>query len=128
MKIQKLFFGKDNCLKINLTDNKECFFEFGKSIEKKENENKEEKQKWFWKTIKFSDIELGEIIDILEKNEGSKSFFHNFKGEKTQIWIKKNQEYFNIKIKEVNKGLSRGEQIVFRELLKKIILEISTKK
>ena len=118
--LQKAFFGKNNCLKITLNNNMECYFEFGTP-------KKETKDGWNWKPVKFSDIELGEIISVLEGEKEGINFFHDFKGDKTQIWIKKTDKFFSIKVKELSKGLNNGEQIVLREILKHIIVRMNIK-
>lgn len=128
--MQKAFFGKDNCLKLTLSEKideknklnneKECYFEFGTP---KQNS----KEGWNWKPVKFNDAELGEIINVLEGKKDSVSFFHDFKGDKTQIWIKKSEKFFSIKVKELSKGLNDGEQRVLLELLKHVIIRMSIK-
>lgn len=131
--LQKAFFGKDNCLKLTLTEkyneqNKpnyskineyECYMEFGMP--------KQNSKDWHWKPVKFSDTEIGEIINVLEGKKQQASFFHDFKGEKTQIWIKKTEKFFSVKVKEMSKGLNEGEQRVLLELLKHIIVRMNIK-
>ena len=112
--IGKAFFGKNNCLKAYLNEKLEFYFEFGK----KENE-------WTWKKVKMNDMELGDIITVLEGEKNSVSFFHDFKGEKTQIWITKKEDAFFIKVKELTKNLTRGEQIILREILKHSIVRMN---
>jgi hypothetical protein len=120
--LSKAFFGKDNCLKVYLNDKLECYFEFG--TPKKQSSSQEDK-KWVWKPVKFNDAELGEMIGVLEGRKESVSFFHNFKGEKTQIWVRKNDDKFSIKVKELAKGLNFGEQMVLRELLGHCIVRMN---
>jgi len=126
--LQKAFFGKDNCLKLTLSEkitkdmrseNIECYFEFGMP--------KKDSKGWTWKPVKFNDGEIGEIINVLEDKKKSVSFFHDFKGEKTQIWINKSEKFFSIKVRELSKGLNDGEQRVLLELLKHIIVRMSIK-
>lgn len=130
--LQKAFFGKDNCLKVTLNKEMDCYFEFGipkttstASTIKTDNRNPD--RRWLWRPVKFSDVELGEIILVLEGKKSSVSFFHDFKGDKTQIWVKKTDKFFSIKVKELSKGLSDGEQVVLRELLKHIVVRMSIK-
>ncbi len=113
--IQKAFFGKDNCLKITLNYKLECYFEFGTPG----------KESWNWKPVKFSDMELGEILLVLEGVKPKISFFHKYKEGQTQIWINKTDTFFSIKVKELSKGLNPGEQVVLRELLKHIIVRMN---
>lgn len=121
--LQKAFFGKDNCLKVTLNKDMECYFEFGLPNP----DHSQADGSWSWKPVKFSDIELGEIISVLEGKKDSVSFFHDFKGEKTQIWVKKTDKFFTIKVKELSKGLTDGEQTVLREILKHTVVRMSIK-
>lgn len=114
--ITKAFFGKDNCLKAYLNDKLDFYFEFGKK-----------NGQWEWKKVKMNDDELGEILNVLEKSKNSVSFFHDFKGDKTQIWVSRKDSAFFIKVKEVNKALNEGEQRVLLELLKYAVLRINMK-
>ncbi|MBN1175103.1 hypothetical protein JXA48_00510 [Candidatus Woesearchaeota archaeon] len=117
--LQKAFFGKDNCLKLTLNADLECYMEFGTP--------KPNSKEWNWKPVKFNDVEIGEIINVLEGKKQSVSFFHDFKGDKTQIWINKSEKFFSIKVKELSKGLNDGEQRVLLELLKHIIIRMNIK-
>ncbi|MFW5865475.1 MAG: hypothetical protein ACOCU6_00080 [Nanoarchaeota archaeon] len=116
--LQKAFFGKDTCLKITLSNNKECFMEFGKPSTDKTNG-------WRWKPVKFNDIELGEILLVLEKEKEQTSFFHTFKDEKTQIWISRKGSYTTFKVKEASKGLNDGERVAMREIIKHCIVRMN---
>lgn len=113
--INKAFFGKKNCFKLILNDQKECYFHFG--IEKN--------GIYEWKKVKMNDNELGEIIQVLRKDKPTISFFHNFNGNSTQIWINRKDNYFFIKVKELSKSFSEGEQEVLKILLEHIILEMN---
>lgn len=114
--LSKAFFGKNNCLKSYLNDDLDFYFEFGKTDDGKV---------WSWKKVKMNDDELGQILSVLENKEQSVSFFHDFKGEKTQIWINKKDKFLFIKVKELSKSLTIGEQFVLRELLKYCILRMN---
>lgn len=114
--INKAFFGKNNCLKAGLTDTGDFYFEFGKTADTKT---------WTWKKVKMNDDELGQILCVLEEKKDSVSFFHDFKGDKTQIWINKKDEFLFIKVKELSKSLSQGEQLVLRELIRYSILRMN---
>ena len=108
------FFGKDNCLKAYLNENLEFFFEFGKKVG----------DKWSWKKVKMNDLELGEIVLVLEGKKNSVAFFHDFRGDKTQIWVNRDKFFF-IKVKELSKSLNDGEQLILRELLKHCVLRMN---
>lgn len=129
--LQKAFFGKDNCLKVSLNKDMDCYFEFGTPKTKDSASGKSGPDKpvqgWNWKPVKFNDAELGEIILVLEGKKTSTSFFHDFKGDKTQIWISKTEKFFSIKVKELTKGLNDGEQVVLREILKHAVVRMNIK-
>lgn len=110
----KDFFGKDNCLKVYLNEKLDFYLEFGKK----------ENSAWSWKKVKMNDLELGDIILVLEGQKKNVAFFHNFKGDKTQIWVNKDKFLF-IKVKELSKSLNDGEQVVLRELLKHAIIRMN---
>lgn len=111
---EKVFFGKINCLKIQLNQKKEVYFHMG-ILNKKQ---------WSWEKVKMSDIELGDIVNLLKKEEGKCSFFHSFADKKTQIWCNKNINSFSIKIKDVSKNLTIGEFEVLRIFLENCIYEM----
>ncbi|MFA6072599.1 MAG: hypothetical protein WC758_00605 [Candidatus Woesearchaeota archaeon] len=120
--INKAFFGKSNCLKATLNDAGEFYFHFGSP--KKIQLNSEDSS-WSWKKVKLNDNELADILLVLEGKKESIAFFHDFKGEKTQIWISKKDNFLFVKIKEVNKVLTEQEQIILRELLKYCLLRMN---
>ena len=113
--LNKAFFGKSNCFKITLNDKSECYFHFG--VEKNGG--------YTWKKVKMCDNELGEIIQVLRKDKNSVAFFHNFNGSSTQIWINRKDKYFFIKVKELSKSFSEGEQVVLLILLENTIWEMN---
>ena len=45
--INKAFFGKNNCLKVTLNSNRECYFHFGQV---------DKTNSWVWKKIKFNPL------------------------------------------------------------------------
>ncbi|MGV8169268.1 MAG: hypothetical protein ACP5N3_04400 [Candidatus Nanoarchaeia archaeon] len=120
--INKAFFGKNNCLKAALNDAGEFYFHFGTP---KPGQVQESESSWNWKKVKMHDGELADILLVLEGKKESVAFFHDFKGEKTQIWVSKKDNFLFIKIKEVNKSLTEQEQIVLRELLKYCVLRMN---
>lgn len=113
--VNRAFFGKINCLKILVNSKKEVYFHLGLLKEKT----------WEWKKVKMSDVELGEIINILKKNQANCSFFHSYNDVKTQIRCKKDELSFNIKINEVSKNLNRGEFEVLRIILEEAVKNIN---
>ena len=111
--LNKAFFGKINCLKILMNSDREVYFHLGL---------KDKNDMWVWKKVKMSDIELGSIIDVLNKpDEGACSFYHAYDGKKAQIWCKKSEKSMNIKINDLSKNLTAGEFTVLRVLLEQCI-------
>lgn len=109
--INKAFFGKINCFKVQMNKDNDVYFHLG--ILKG--------QVWTWKKVKMSDIELGEIINLLGKEEAKCAFYHKFADSKTQIWCNRSKTGFSIKIDDVSKNLSIGELEVFKIILQKCI-------
>lgn len=114
--INKAFFGKNNCLKITLNQQNECYFHFG--LAGKDNQ-------WAWKKIKFNDAELGLMLLVLKNQKKSVAFFHSFNGKKTQIWMNRDNEFVFLKIKEMSKSLTEGEQEVLKILIEQIIIKMN---
>ena len=126
--INKAFFGGQknakNCLKIVLNISKELYFSFWK-------------QEWGkkWIHVKMNCAELGDIINVIEGRKNSIAFFHTFSNNgaenKRQIWVnavkneQTNERAVFIKIKELSKPLSEGEQQVLKLLLSNIIVRMS---
>lgn len=109
--VDKAFFGKINCLKIQFNSEKECYFHLGL----------EKNKVWDWQKVKMNSNELGDIIYLLKKEIGKCSFFHSFGTSKTQIWCNKSEKGFSIKIGQVSKNIVIGEAEVLRVLLEEII-------
>jgi hypothetical protein len=111
---EKVFFGKDNAFKLNLNDEGNVYFELGSKEDNGDD--------WAWKSAKMSDEEIGEIINVLENNSPKASFYHEFEGDKTQIWVNRKDKYVFVKIGERSKSLNEGQQTVLRELLTYAVL------
>lgn len=111
---EKVFFGKDNAFKLNLNDEGDLYFELGSKEDGSDG--------WAWKSAKMSDVEIGEIINVLENNSAKASFYHEFEGDQTQIWVNRKDKYVFVKIGERSKSLNEGQQTVLRELLKYAVL------
>lgn len=114
LKLDKAFFGKINCLKIQMNQFNDVYFHMGLLNSK----NKE----WNWIKVKFSDSELAEMIHILKKEDAKTSFFHSFDNNTTQIWCNKSKDFFTVKIKDVSKKLTIGEFELLRVILEKVII------
>jgi len=112
--INKAFFGKNTVLKIQYhKEKKQAYIHAGK---------KTLDAKWTWNKVKFSDSELGMILNVLSGKTEKISFFHKFNGNKKQIWINKDNGILFFKIDDISKSLTLGEQEVMKILLQKIIL------
>lgn len=114
--LDKAFFGKDNCLKLQYNkEKKECYFHLGKTKDDKS---------WEWVKIKFNELELGDIVNLINGKKNSLAFYHSFGESKQQIWLNTNKDYFTIKTKEISKSLVSGEQTVVRVMLENIIWDM----
>lgn len=111
---EKTFFGKDNAFKCNLNDEGDVYFQLG--------EPADDEDSWEWTKAKMGDAELGEILTVLEGDQPKASFYHEFQGDKTQIWVNKKDKYVLVRIGDTTKSLNKGQQVVFRELLKYAVL------
>lgn len=113
LRLDKAFFGKINCLKIQMNQYNDIYFHIG-IINQKD-------KIWNWLKVKMSDIELSEIVNLLKQEEGKCSFFHSFDDKKTQIWCNKSKTSFSIKIKDISKNLTIGEFELLRILLERCV-------
>jgi len=119
--INKAFFGKSNCLKVTLSEERDLYLHFGVPM----NGNTKQGDEWIWKKVKMNDDELGDIINVLEHRKDSISFFHEFHGDKTSININRKEQFLFIKAKDITKSLSEAEQRVLLELLRYAILRMN---
>lgn len=108
------FFGQANCLTIS-NGNIGSFMSIGKK----------NGTGWNWEAAKMSLPELGDIIAVLKGVVDKVSFFHQYEGKKTQIWVNKESEKGIVffKIQDHAKPLNQGEQQVLQVILKEIILQ-----
>ncbi|MFT4249821.1 MAG: hypothetical protein ACMXYD_00460 [Candidatus Woesearchaeota archaeon] len=104
--MDKAFFGKDNCLTVQLRA-KNVYFKWGKKVG----------EQWEWKNVKFSDVELGDILRLLQGDVSEVKFYHSFNEESTQIWGSRLKDKVVLKAADYTKGLSAGEQKVLEVLL-----------
>lgn len=112
--LERAFFGKINCFKLQMNKKREVYFHIGILDNKSNN--------WRWNVVKINDIEIGDILNILDCDEGKCSFFHKFAENSTQIWCNKSKNSFSIKIKDISKNFSVGEFQVLKILLKECII------
>ena len=66
--LNKCFMAKSSALKLQFNDKNKCHLHLGKL-------NREE---WYWKKIKISQNEIGDIIRLLLGKESELAFFHQF--------------------------------------------------
>ncbi len=102
------------------------FFHFGL-----EGKNKQ----WSWKKVKMSDTDLGQVLLVLQGRKTEANFFHSFGEGKdkqtTQIWVSRKPDDPNggdvvfIKVKELSKSLTEGEQRVFQALITHSLIRTS---
>jgi len=104
--VDKAFFGKDNCLSLQVKKDA-CFMKWGRK----------NGSSWEWKTVKFSDVELGELLALIDGDVSEAKFFHSFGEDKTQLWFKKSENSLVCKAGDFTKGLSLGEMRVLGVLL-----------
>jgi ribonuclease HI len=113
----KAFFGKVSCIRVQMSLEKEVYVHAGLL-------NSDSKQ-WTWDVVKFSDIELGEMIALLSQKEGKCAFYHKYGDSTKQIWCNKSEKGFSIKIGDISKSFSIGEsevlKIVFDECIRRRI-------
>lgn len=123
--INKPFFSKTTCLKVMLVSKtikdmkiKECYFNWG-IIQNGTKNN------WKWIKAKFKDTELGEIVGVLSGISDSVSFCHRYNNVIRSIWVYKKSGKVSLKVKEVSKSLTVGEQIVLSNVLNQIIQQMA---
>ena len=107
--LNKCFFGKITCLRVQINQKKEFYIHMG--ILKNQN--------WLWDKIKLNEMEIGEIIYSLNQIEHKTSFFHKFNKSSSQVWINKSKEKLTIKVNDVSKSFSVGEIEILKIILKK---------
>lgn len=108
--LDRAFFGKDNCLTLQMRG-KQCYLKWGRKAG----------SAWEWKNAKMSDSELGDILRVLDGEEREASFFHSFNGDSTKIWVSRQDKAVVFKADDYTKGLQPGEQKVLSVLLRNCI-------
>jgi len=110
--MNKAFFGKTTCLKVQYGKGI-IYFHMGKK----------EGTTWVWDKVKMGVTECGEIIRVLMGKQDKAAFFHQFGDNSNKIWVSKREGTVFIKINDVSKGLTGGEQEVFRIILERLIFD-----
>ncbi|MBN2880713.1 hypothetical protein JXM83_01550 [Candidatus Woesearchaeota archaeon] len=112
--LDRCFFGKNTVLKIQLTKKiteYNCYIHVGKV----------EENTWKWTRIKLNDLELAEIVDFINSDKKTISFFHKFKETSKSIHINKIEKGSMVKIDNISKFMVDSELRILEILLKKII-------
>ncbi|MBN1159815.1 MAG: hypothetical protein JXA43_01090 [Candidatus Diapherotrites archaeon] len=84
---------------------------------------KKEGEKWIWDKVKMGEEECGEIVRVLNGKQDKAAFFHQFGEHSNKIWVSKKDDAIFVKINEVSKGLTGGEQEVLRIILERLIFD-----
>ena len=112
--LDKAFFGKDNCLTVQIRAGS-VYFKWGKKTG----------EQWQWKNVKFNDVELAQIVSLLQGDVEEVKFYHSFNEQSTQIWGSRLQNSTVLKAGDYTKGLNPGEQKVLEILLSHAIWMIN---
>jgi ribonuclease HI len=116
---ERVFFAKTTCLKFQISKTKEVYIHIGAL----------QQQKWEWNIVKFNDLELAQLLNVISGIEEKCAFFHNnsHKGAntKTQIWCSKTDKGLSIKINSLSKLLNVYETKVLELLIHRSIWEIN---
>lgn len=115
VELNKAFFGKNNCLKVNFNIEKKCYLHWGiKGTGGYE-----------WLKAKFNCEELALIKRVLDGQNPSESFIHSFEGKKTQFWLSQKESVFFFRAKsenhDISKSLNIAEACAFSILIAKMI-------
>ena len=110
--MNRAFFGKTTCLKIQY-NNGTIYFHMGKK----------DGESWSWDKVKMGEEECGEIVRVINGKQDKAAFFHQFGDNSNKIWVSKKDDAVFVKINEVSKGLTGGEQEVLRVILERLIFD-----
>jgi hypothetical protein len=115
--VNKAFFGKTTCLKFQLHD-KDVYLHMG--LKKGE--------AWEWQKLKMSDVELGEMIRVLDGKNEKWSTVHVFGDNQNNLWVNRSDDgkVVFVKVNDVTKALSQGEQECLRLLLAECIVTVNS--
>lgn len=114
--IRKPFFGKDTCLvfQANARAGK-VFLDVGKK----------EGGTWKWNKAKIDDEEMGEILRVLKGETEEASFYHEFEGKTTKIWVNRKQENVYFRIEDQSKALTPAQQAILQVLVREAIVAVN---
>ena len=91
-------------------------------IGKDVSESLNNQSKYQWEKAKLSDLEIADIARVLSNQIDKASFFHEYNGNKKQIWINTRDGSCFFRIRELSKSLSAAEQYVLLKILDKMIV------
>ena len=112
--MNKAFFGKTSCFKVQL-NNKEVYFHMGTL----------KGETWTWEKLKMNDMELGEIVRLLNGKTDQWSTVHKFKDNMNNIWMNRSDKFVFVKINNTTKAMNTGEQEVLRILLERCVVAMN---
>lgn len=111
--IRKPFFGKDTCLVFQANGPAgKVFLDVGKK----------EEDAWKWNKAKIDDEEMGEILLVLQGEAEEASFYHEFEGNTTKIWVNRKQDKVYFRIEGQSKALTPAQQAILKVLLREAIV------
>ena len=111
--IRKPFFGKDNCLVLQVNaEARKVFLDIGKKGP----------NGWKWNKAKLGDEEMADILHVLEGKSEEASFYHSYQGKETKIWINRKADNVYFRIESQSKALSPAQQTVMAILLRQAIV------
>ena len=114
--IRKPFFGKDSCLVFQVNAQaRKVFLDVGK----KENDA------WNWKKAKLDDEEMAQILRVLQGDAEEASFYHEYKGNATKIWVNRKEDNVYFRIEDQSKALTPPQQTILDVLLREAILAVN---
>lgn len=114
--IRKPFFGKDSCLVFQANASaKKVFLDVGKK----------EDESWNWNKAKIDDEEMGAILRVLQGKAEETSFYHEFEGKSTKIWVNRKKENVYFRIEDQSKALTPPQQAILEVLLQEAIVAMN---
>ena len=117
--LRRAFFGKDNCLVFQVNaEAKKVVLDVGKKAD----------NGWTWRKAKIDDEEMADILRVLQGKAEEASFFHEYSGKQTKIWVNRKGDNVYFRIEDQSKALSPAQQAVMAVLLKEAIVTVNVEK
>jgi hypothetical protein len=86
---------------------------------------KKEEGAWKWNKAKIDDEEMGEILRVLKGETEEASFYHEFQGKTTKIWVNRKQEKVYFRIEDKSKALTPAQQAILKVLVQEAIVAVN---